>query len=979
MYVPTEGKTQFYAFISHKSSDTNFALKLQKFIESYNLPASICRVSGLEKRRLTPLCSYEVDFSSSPLLDEMQDKLERSKYLILLCSEELMKGDPKYINYEIRTFIECKRAEGIDPLRRIIPIIVSGEFGSQEHECCPQALSELGDNCPIALDRKKYKNDRELFLHVISSLLGIDYAVIENRDKKRQRRKKLIWGTALTLLVAIGAALGEYFIPREYRYVDFAMKNGLPEGIGALSKEECRRMKGHYVITWQKHKIQSLEYVNAYGNRIDHSGKVYDGDRPAAYLYSYTDEGLSTVTYENRFGVPYFILQYSGNSVSSADLRNPYDTGEAFYIGSGYERSPAMLLADVNEDAHSDISRFRYEYSPEGYVTKLVFCSDSTGRLAQDNSVYGFEYVPDEKGRVSEVYFLDAQGERRLNSEGLYCRKFSYDERDDLVEWTNYGRNGQALADAEGIVRCVFYYDENHNLSQYFFLDEEGKAMYAESYGGAAQEQYVDERGNVVLVRLIAEDGTPNEASGYCAMAYSHDENGYTAGRCYLDREGQLVLDPDLNYAEIRYVNDGKGNPVQRSYHDERGNLIDNAYGYASELVEYDEQGRETSHAYFDAQGEPADYRGYGYSRVEIAYDERGRETSKSYFGPEGEPVNTAGPIFSFGYHREETVYEYGAHTKLTINYYGADGNAVNMCSSLGEEYAKSVLYVQNGEITSIANYREDGSVFGDIMESETTRSAQAEPITRYLYTDGNGNTRMEVVKQYRINGVEKETTTTEFDGQGNTLSVQERLYYDNGQCRSDTIREYDPDGNVTNEYIREFDEQGNVIRQTLTDPTYPDAPTYIVLLSYDDTGVLTEEQHLNLRYDGSTASSSIRSFNSDGSKDSVDTAYFDEDGKIFNRTVTEYAGGMKVSAMEYDYDGEEILFASTETRYREDGSVAVRAFRDYDESGLLFASTEFLNNLDGTTTQTTVFYDEQGNAEDTLLRLLDENGNEIE
>ena len=376
MNTPDNGKAQYYAFISHKSTDAKFALKLQKFIESYHLPTNIRQMAQLPGKRLSPICSYELDFSSSPLMDEMRDKLNRSHYLILICSEELLNSGTKYVNYEVRTFMECKRAQGIDPLTRIIPIIVTGEFGSPDHECCPEALMELGDNCPIALDRKKYKHDRELFLHVIASLLNIDYAVIENRDKKRQRNKKLLAGTALAALLALGIGLGEYYIPRESHYIDFVMKDGLPEGIGPLSADAYQNTAGHYIITHRKHKIESLEYVNAYGNPIDHNENVFEGDRPSAYRFSYTDAGISTVTYENRFGVPYFIMQYSGNSIASVDLRNPNAPDEAFYIGAGFESNPTMLLADVNDDSHSDISRFRYSYSLDGYVTEVTFCAD---------------------------------------------------------------------------------------------------------------------------------------------------------------------------------------------------------------------------------------------------------------------------------------------------------------------------------------------------------------------------------------------------------------------------------------------------------------------------------------------------------------------------------------------------------------------------------------------------------------------------
>lgn len=974
------GKATFYAFISHKSTDAKFAQKLQKFIESYNLPAAVRQMTGFPGKRLTPLCSYEVDFSSNPLLDEMQDKLNRSHYLILLCSEELMKSDPRYIDYEIRTFIACKKAAGIDPLSRIIPIILSGEFGSAEHECCPEALRELGENCPIALDRKKYKNERELFLHVISSLLRIDYAVLENRDKKRQRTKKLIWGTGLALLLTAGVLLGEYFIPKQEHYVDFVMKNGLPEGIGPVSTDVYEKMTGHYVVTRQKHKIQSLEYVNAYGNRINHGENVYDGDRPSAYLFSYTDEGLSAVTYEDKFGNPYFILQYSGNSLSSVDLRNPYDSGEAFYIGSGYESDPTMLLADENWDAHSDISRFRYEYSPDGFVNKVFFCADSTGRLAQDNSVYGFEYALDEKGRVIETYFLDGLGHRRLNSQGVYCRKFAYDAQDNLAEFMNFGRNGEPVADGDGIVCCEFFYDENHNFLGYSFFDGNGNPMFVASYGGAQQKQYVNDRGNLTRVELLNEQGELCTDLEYCAMAFTYDEMGYTASRTYLDAEGQPVLSPSQNYAEIRYVNDEKGNPVESTFHDAQGNLINNAHGYAKEVTQYNAMGLETCNTYFDAEGQPVDYRGYGYSSQKTDYDQRGREISIAYFDQDGQPVNTLGPIFGFGYHRLETVYEYGAHTKQIQTFYGTDGQPVNLCSSsMGEEYSRSELIIQNGEITYMATYRADGSIFGSIMESETTRSAQAEPIKTVRYKDGQDNILKESVSQYRLNGIDKAHADTVYDENGNVVTNREVSYHENGQRMTDRTLEYNADGSLFTEYTQTFDETGKVVKEVLTEPANTENPTYIVDSYYDEAGILAEEIHTSLDAAGNILSLSSQTFCPDGTRDTTDTTWFDGNGTAALRNVTVYNQGVKVSVTDYEYNTQGNPDTVTETQYRSDGSKASRKYLFYRENGLLEICAEYLYNEDGTAKQTISLYDEAGQLQETITQLLDENGNAIE
>lgn len=897
-----DGKATYYAFISHKSADARFALKLQRFIELYNLPTEVQRKANISQKRLTPICSYEIDFSSNPLMDEMRDKLKRSKYLILLCSKELLQTGTKYVNYEIRTFIECKKEEGIDPLTRIIPIIVSGEFGSGEDDCCPEALKELGDNAPIALDRKKYKNDRELFLHAISGMLDIDYAVLENRDKKRQRRKKMILGASLAGLLTGCALLGEYYIPRQYHYLDFVLKNGIPEGIHQLSPGEYKSMEGHYVVTRQMHKIRSLEYVDAYGRRIDHQTTITNCDRPAAYIFDYTSSGLSSVTYENKFGVPYFIMQYSADTLTSVDFKDPYDPAEAYFLGSCYESDPAKMLADYNTDAHSNISRFEYEYTPEGYIKKVTFCADTTGRLAQDNGVYGFEYVLDTKGRVIETYFLDAQGECRLNSEGLYCRKFTYDEQDDFVEWKNYGRNEILTANAEGITHAVSDYD-GHNLIRGSFYDEKGDPVYVESYGAASQVRHLDHRGKLILGELLDEQGQPMYAGDYCTMAFTYDHNGFRESRTYLNAEGKAVVDTAVNYATVQWINDQNGNPIETTFYDADGNLIDNAFGYARETIEYDENGKEIKNSYFLADGKPADYRGYGYSTKITAYDERGRETSTGYFGMENDPVEIAGPADGYGYHKLETVYDYGAFTKITQTYYGADGEPVNVFSrALGELYSQSVIYFQDGAITYSANYCSDGSVYGDIIERKIDRTAKSETVETYLYTDVDGNVSQETINHYSINGAEMKTMTYVYGINGNVASEYTIIYHDNGRRKEAYSTEYSEEGNVIHNFVHEYDEDGRETSAVMVTPDDPEAYTNKTEYVYAPDGAMQEEKSVILDIEGTIIFTYDTVYHPDGTKKSTKSASY-EGGRITIQVLTEYENDLPSASKTFIYD----------------------------------------------------------------------------
>lgn len=803
-------KVQYYAFISHKSCDSKFALKMQNFIESYNLPTEV-KTAANSPKRLTPLCSYEVDFSANPLYDEMEAKLRQSHYLILICSEDLVKQGTKYVNYEIETFIRCKQEEGINPLTKIIPIIVSGEFADGEHDCRPEALKNLGDNCPIAIDRQKYKNDREVFLHTISALLDIDYAVIQNRDKKRQRRKKIAIAAVACIALVAAALLGEYYIPQKSHYVDFVMQGGLPVGIEKLSYFEYKKMGHHYVITKQQHKIVKLEYVNSEGNLDNVKNIPLPEARPAKYVFEYNGSQLSCVTYYNKNNMPYFMLQYSGGSQDAADIKNGFVSSEAFYINKGYESNFDSIFYDSNMNPPSGISRFVYEYSPENYVTKVTFHSDSSNSLKHDNEIYGFEYERDEIGRITAVYFLDASGGRRLNSQGIFCKRYTYDENNNISSLKCLDVKYNLTPDTNQASHMVYTYDDNHNKTSLSFYDENGSPQFIDSYNAATQLYVHDSNGRHIYTHCYDENNNLSSSLEFCSVRFEYDKNGYKSSQTYFDAENNPTTYSWAGYASALFENDHRGNALITCFCDENGNPINTADGYAIYQNDYDKYGRIISTSYFDADGNPTTFRNSGYSVKTTEYDNRGRETAICYFDTNKNPVNTSGPVetyFDFGYHKLETVYNYGANTKSTTTYYDTDNNPVNtLDSSYTPSYAKAVNYIQSGIITSSTLYYANGDVF-TTMESEESYTPTAERIETIRIKDKDNNITQESVTTYSIEGIEKSKVTKEFSDR-QIKTQMEIIFGENGVKETVINYEFDKDGAIIKTETTKYNPDG--------------------------------------------------------------------------------------------------------------------------------------------------------------------------
>jgi hypothetical protein len=153
---------------------------------------------GKVPRRLFPVFRDREELPvSSDLGANLKSCLERSRYLIVICSPS--SAVSRRVDEEIRYF---KSVHGED---RILCLIVAGEpnadgkSGVSQPECFPLAvrfrLSASGTITeertePIAADVRPGADGRpNAKLKLISGLLGVNYDELKQRDRKRQRRR----------------------------------------------------------------------------------------------------------------------------------------------------------------------------------------------------------------------------------------------------------------------------------------------------------------------------------------------------------------------------------------------------------------------------------------------------------------------------------------------------------------------------------------------------------------------------------------------------------------------------------------------------------------------------------------------------------------------------------------------------------------------------------------------------------------------
>lgn len=204
MTSPTPYK--YFAFISYNSHDTAWGKRLQRKLESYRMPTTVCNEHGWKRTPIKPVFFAPTDIQPGGLTAELQERLKASQNLIVICSPHSAKS--KWVGQEITFFHSLGRTEHIHFF------IVDGipHSGHEETECFNPVVNQLGlpeilgANVHEKIYRWGWLNRERAFVQLITKLLGMEFDAIWQRHKRRMVQRITAWclGTLLVLAVLVG-------------------------------------------------------------------------------------------------------------------------------------------------------------------------------------------------------------------------------------------------------------------------------------------------------------------------------------------------------------------------------------------------------------------------------------------------------------------------------------------------------------------------------------------------------------------------------------------------------------------------------------------------------------------------------------------------------------------------------------------------------------------------------------------------------
>ena len=199
-----EKQYKYFAFISYNSKDTAWGKRVQKKLEHYRMPATLCSEHGWERKPMNPVFFAPTDIQPGGLTEELQERLRASRNLIVICSPN--SAQSKWVGKEIEYFHSLGRTQNIHFF------IVDGtpHSGDPETECFNPVIENLGlpEILGANIHEKNYLwpwlNRERAYVQLISKLLGVEFDAIWQRHRRQLRRKNAAWTVgSIAILCAI--------------------------------------------------------------------------------------------------------------------------------------------------------------------------------------------------------------------------------------------------------------------------------------------------------------------------------------------------------------------------------------------------------------------------------------------------------------------------------------------------------------------------------------------------------------------------------------------------------------------------------------------------------------------------------------------------------------------------------------------------------------------------------------------------------
>lgn len=446
-----ESTKQYLAFISYKREDEEWAKWLQHKLEHYRLPSNLNGRSDLPKE-IRPIFRDKSDLAGGVLADEINNALENSQYLIVICSPRAAQSE--WVSKEVQTFIDLGRID------KIIPFIIGGKAHAQnpEDECFPLALQELpAEQELLGVNINEMGRDAAA-VKVVAQMFGLKFDELWQRWEREQKKKRN-WIIALSVigfLVMAGIAGWIWWQYHEIKKKDWKMMENQARFVAEKARQliddgDCDLAQRLLIEVLPKDTEKPLvvEASSALSDAIRHNYTVLTKYSDEMYSAVYSPDGEYIATSSND-GTIIIWNAATGNIFkqfkhSYGDcwpyLEVKFSPNSKQIVSATMLQEPNIIFWDIeSEKKIKQLKGYRVWYSPD---SKYIAVEQSDGNtinlydaydwrcintLECDGIVNSVAFSPDGKyvasaltGLFGEVVIWDIKtGRRVMELDGNY-------------------------------------------------------------------------------------------------------------------------------------------------------------------------------------------------------------------------------------------------------------------------------------------------------------------------------------------------------------------------------------------------------------------------------------------------------------------------------------------------------------------------------------------------------------------------------
>ena len=899
----------YFAFISYNSKDEKWAKWLWHNLEYYHIPSTLCEEHPQLPRKIRPVFWYKQDLSGTKLKSSLDEALNSSKYLIVICSPH--SAQSYWVNEEVKSFIAQGKGD------KIIPFVVDGSLDDEDDDeemCLPPALRNFTTMEELrSIDVRRKEGKYHALVDVVATMLGVRFDTLWQRHERRKKKIRNIWLAIITIFLLLALGIYEYTRTEIEYYTDYVESYGIPQGLFKLDTKEQRRSRSMLyqfrykrvpigeknALSW---RVAEIVTVNSAGTIIENPAREFSTRYSInRYFYSSTTGNLREVHYCDALKKIILKLKVSSHNSVPATI---YDiSGSSDDDASGYLNAYTMfssaekMLMPIQK---SGIKRYVYKRDQNGFATGVTFHSSNADDFEESampdaNGVYGIDYRLDSLGRCIEYRLLDQNGNSTYGINGVSCVRLEYSDA-YIVSRTCFDANDKPTLDENLVCKTQYLYDADGNLILERYYDTDMQRTYNKDMVSGKEGIY-NNRGNLEKVLMLNAFDQPTITNlGINHILHKYDALGRQVETSYRDVSGFLRMCKD-QYALIK-VKYHKNSvlPNYAEFYNTDFNLINTPNGAAFERG-IDKHGNVVWENYYNTDWVRAK-NSLGIARVEREY-ENNNLIKECFFDENDAPCLNNDSVHGF-------VYRYnnrGSVSSLTM--IDIDGstieNSTNGVAIIKYEYNKQ----GHPEVISFYDRNNQKVINTKVGFHKRHFSFNKFGVPYHIVSYGTNDSLC-----CDPNGLAVEYHT--FDSLGNTVKIQ---FYDQDSLLCNTIEGF---STIVMGYDKHRLKTLHAFYDTADSLVENNAGVAKYVMEYNDQGrqtLYSEYNKANKLYDGEDGISTVIS-DYDAQGLLLEMQYLNSKGQL---SVAQNVGYAKIT---YQYDNMGNHIAST--AYGADGRVAV-------------------------------------------------------